>query len=396
MIIYILTIFILLFTYITKGTVVRDDSRGRVILCFFLLFLVAGLSYNLGADTRGLTKNGYGYVQVFKSIPGLFDITKQDLSEDETFQPGFPLILSFFKTFTSNYLYYQLFHAFLINFVIIYFLRKNTRYIGLCLFFYCMLYYLDLNFEIQRESFAIILGLLIYTYLEKHKGLLAKITTIGIAIFAFYILHRSAFILILYPLLKDVSINKKRIIICFVITLLIQIIWTSISDIGLLLDLVSGDTYRGYIRKEVLDANAGIGPIYYIWLTFWKVVIPYLFVYFSYKNSNPKYLVFVILSIAFENLTYFSFAFHRMYGYFTPFYWLVLTDGVVYLGKKIKIMNTGIIRSAFIICMVAYIVFTYHSDYFREDIYPESNVKYVYNWYVPYQSVLEPDNSYLK
>ena len=160
--------------------------------------------------------------------------------------------------------------------------------------------------------------------------------------------------------------------------------------------MVAGDTYRGYIQKEVLESNAGIGPVFYIWLTIWKVFVPYLFVYFSYKYCNPRYLIFVVISIAFENLTYFSFAFHRMYGYFTPFYWLVLTDGVAYLGKKIKLMDIGAFRLAIIACMMIFLIYTYHSDYFREDPYQSADGVYVYNWYFPYQSVLEPGNTYLK
>ena len=258
-----------------------------------------------------------------------------------------------------------------------------------------MLYFLDLNFEIQRESYAIVLGLLIYLYLDKNKGLIPSVVAIGIAVLAFLLLHRSAFILVLIPLLKNIRLNKLGIIICFVATVLIQVIWMRFTNLGMMIDLVAGDTYRGYVNQEVLESFEGVGPVYFIWLTFWRVAVPYAFVYFTYKNSNPRYLIFVLLSIMFENLMYFSFAFHRLYGYFTPFYWLALTEGVVYLGKRVKMMNSSFIRTVFVICMMVFIIYTYHGDYFREDPYPTSGTQYIYNWYIPYQSILDPNNSYL-
>lgn len=393
MLIYIITLIILVYPYLYKGTVVRDDSPKRTLFCFLALFLVSGLSYNMGADTRGLT-TGFGYVDHFRSVHELSQLTSQDFTAEKV-QPGFVYILSFFKTLSPNYLWYQLFHAFLINFIVVLFIKKNTPYVGLCLFFYCMLYFLDLNFEIQRESYAIVLGLLIYLYLDKNKGLIPSVVAIGIAVLAFLLLHRSAFILVLIPLLKNIRLNKPGIIICFVATVLIQVIWMRFTNLGMMIDLVAGDTYRSYVNQEVLESFEGVGPVYFIWLTFWRVAVPYAFVYFTYKNSNPRYLIFVLLSIMFENLIYFSFAFHRLYGYFTPFYWLALTEGVVYLGKRVKMMNSSFIRTVFVICMMVFIIYTYHGDYFREDPYPTSGTQYVYNWYIPYQSILDPNNSYL-
>lgn len=392
MLVYLLASFVFIFPYLTKG-VVRDDSRMRLITCFLVLSLISGLAYYMGGDTRGLA-TGIGYVDYFKSIHKLSELTSLDFS-NETYQPGFVYIMSFFKTLSPNYLYYQLFHAFLINFIVVLLIKKNTQHVGLCLFFYGMLYYLDLNFEIQRESFAIVLGLLVYLLLERHNNLLAKVTAAGIAVLGFFLLHKSAFILILYPLLKDVRLNKLSIVISFTITVLVQVIWMRFPDLGMLIDVVAGDTYQGYVNQELLESYGGVGPVYMIWLTFWRVVIPYVFIFLSYKNCNPRYLIFVVIGIMFENLMYFSFAFHRFYGYFSPFYWLALTDGVVYIGKKYKLMDFSLYRIVLVLFLIVFIIYTYHSDYFLEDPTPTSNVKYIYNWYIPYQSVLEPGNSYV-
>ena len=194
MLVYIITLLILICPYLAKGVLVRDNSRSRLCMYFLILSLISGLSFYLGADTRGLT-SGHGYVDTFKSIPTISNLTSQDFSDDKML-PGFVVIMSFFRTLSPNYIWYQLFHAFLINFIVVYFVKKNTPYVGLCLFFYCMLYYLDLNFEIQRESYAIVLGLLMYLFLEKHNGILAKAVSIGVAVLAFLFLHKSAFILV--------------------------------------------------------------------------------------------------------------------------------------------------------------------------------------------------------
>lgn len=391
MIVYSITLLILLIPYFLKGTK-RDDSRQRTFFCFLVLFLVSALSYDLGSDTRGLSLDGYGYVYHFQRMHDLSHLTLQDFSE-ETWQPGFVLLFSLFKSFTSNYLYYQIFHAFLVNFVIIQFLKKNTQYIGLCLFFYCMLNYFDYNFEIQRESFSIIIGLLLYLYLENHKGFLANLIVVSIIILSFLLIHRSAIVLLLYPLLKNIHVSRNGIFVSFGLTLFAQLIWANFQEIGLLINLVSGDTYSGYMQSELNENVSGKGPMYYIRLALINVIIPYAFVYMSYTSKKPKYLAFAMASILFECLTDFSFAFHRMYGYFAPFYWLVLADGVVYLGKKLKPLSVSLVRIAFVAGLMVYFVYTYHMIYFHED--PATINSYIYNWYIPYQSVLEPGNSYL-
>ena len=277
---------ILIFPYLWKGTV-WDSSKQRKLLCFSILFLVAGLSYDLGSDTRGLA-TGSGYVDGFKRIHGLFDLTSRDFIKNQ-WQPGFLIIMSFFKSFTSNYLYYQIFHAFIINFIIVYFLRKHTKYLGLCLFFYCMLYYLDLNFEIQKESFAIVLGLLIYLYLETHTQFRHKLIAIGMAILGFALFHKSAIILLLYPLLKDVRLSGKGLTICFIVTLFVQEIWANFTDLGPLVDYVAGENYVGYLKYQ-LNEYVGGGLVYHIRIALINVIIPYAFVFFSYVNRECGYI----------------------------------------------------------------------------------------------------------
>lgn len=390
MLVYLIVLLILIYPYIWKGSV-RDNSRQRKLLCFLVLFLVAALNYNLGSDTRGLSLGGFGYVYHYQRIPDLLHITSNDFSE-ETWQPGFVYLFSFFKTISPNYLVYQIFHAFVINLIIIFFLKKNTVYLGVSLFFYCMLNYFDFNFEIQRESFTIVIGLLLYLYLEKSNGWYKYILAIVFAVLSVLLIHKSAFILILFPLLINVEINRRRIIICFVLTLAIQVLWSRLTEISFLIDFVAGDTYSGYLRQEISD-KITIGPMYYLRLALVNVVIPYLFIILSFKLHKTRYLQFAMLSIAFECLTDFTFAFHRMYGYFAPFYWLVLTDGVVYLGKKVRLLNISVIRAAFVIGMALYLVYTYHMIYFHED--PATTNGYIYEWYFPYESVLEPGKSYL-
>lgn len=386
MIIYILILFILAYPFINKGSK-ATNSDNSIKWYFIILFLLSALNYGLGFDTFGWDGHEGGYVEAYKNINPLGKLSSNDFM-NEKWQPGFVILFSCFKSISSNYLVYQIFHAFLINAIIFLFLRKTSYHVALCLFFYCILSYFDYNFEIQRESFCIVLGLLIYLLLDKNAGLRNTIIAIGLAIAAFLLLHRSAFILILYPLLKHIRLNGKVIWVTCIISILIQYLWvTFFNSFFMIINIISGDVYEGYISQDFLG---GTNYKYFIFKVFTNVLIPYFCVYCSYKSGNNKYLVYVIISILFERLSEYTYAFHRLYGYFAPFYWIVLTDTLVYIDKK-YLHRSNILRFITILLVTAYIMGTYHYVYF---LYDDRTNGYVYEQYFPYRSVLESGNSY--
>ena len=382
---YLLTLIILVSPFIIYGSKATCSKKNYRIY-FIILFLISALNYGLGSDTFGFVGNDGGYYDIFNKISPLSHLSESDFDK-ATWQPGFVVLFSFFKTIYPNYLVYQIFHALIINVILFKFIRKNSTHVALCLFFYCMLNFFDYNFEIQRESFCIILGLVIFYMLERSDKLKTYIIAIIISIIAFLLLHRSAFILVLYPLLKKIKINEKWIIIGGIITLFIQVLWGKFSGIfSTIIDIVSGDIYKGYITREF---SGGTSNIYFIRLAIINVIIPYICICFSYKSGKSKFLVFAMLSIAFECLADFTFAFHRMYGYFSPFYWIVLSDALIYITKKLRLSR--IARCVIILCVSYYLVYTYHNVYFS---YADANHQYVYERYFPYKSVLHPGNSY--
>ena len=385
MLIYTGVLLVLLIPYLKNGAKIYNNEK-LVNFYFVVLFLVSALNYGLGSDVFGFVGSEGGYYEAYRHINPIYDLKSSDFNKD-TWQPGFVVLFSFIKGLSPNYLFYQIFHAFIINLVIIYFIKRNNSHIALCLFFYCVLNYFDYNFEIQRESFCIILGLLMYEILDKNEGYKYYIITIVLAISAFFLLHRSAFVLLLIPLLKRVKLNNAIIFTCFIVNLLIHFIWIRYaSALSVVIDVISGDVYEGYLTREYQGSGT---LIYYLRIALINVLIPYTCVYISHKSGEKKYIAFAMLSIAFETLADFTFAFHRMYGYFAPFYWLVLADTFVYLSKTI--LKSYLTRAIVMCCMFYYIMYTYHNIYF---VYDSVNQQYVYERYIPYKSVLENGNKY--
>lgn len=383
--IYLFALLILIVPYIKDGgnTVC---SKKTYYLYFAVLFLISALNFGLGSDTFGFVGNEDGYYESYRSISTLSRLSSNDFQKD-TWQPGFVVLFSFFKSISSNYLVYQLFHAFLINFIIFYFIRRNSPYVGLCLFFYCLFNYFDYNFEIQRESFCIVLGLLLFDFLDRNQDKRYYLYAVIIVILAFLLIHRSAFVLILIPMLKNIRITKNKILVCGVITLFIQIFWIRFSEsFSLILNIVAGDVYQGYLQREFSGSTSAI---YYIRLALINVIIPYICIWLSYKSGKTNILIFAMLSIAFECLADFTFAFHRMYGYFSPFYWIVMAEAFMFF--KDSLLRSRPMRVIAVLFISYYIIYTYHNIYF---VYDDINGQYVYERYFPYRSVLEEGNAY--
>ena len=343
------------------------------------LITIAAFAYNLGSDTSE-------YYRIFKTIPTIGELSIDIFSKSKhTWQPGFVLLFSFLKTLCNNYLFYQIFHAILINIIIFRFVKKYSICVGLTLFFYCMLNYLDYNFEIQRESFCIILGLLIFDLFHTNNTYKYFLSFLLI-FFAIFLLHKSAVILFFIPFLFKIRVTKPRLLYFLILTFVTQIIWTKMN-VGIIMDYISGDIYKHYVSQELqVDINNPVN--YLLRYGIVKILIPYFFIYFSFiQRPNSKHIIFAVLSVMFNCLVDFTFAFHRFWGYFTPFYWLCMADTVYFFIRRYNIF----VKIMSLACLVVLIIYTYHMVYFSFDW---SRHEFVYERYFPYRSIFEYGNKY--
>lgn len=353
--------------------------NGWVICLYFLsLTLVSALAYNIGSDTEG-------YVNSYRFSKILSNLNSYDF-EFIRFQPGWILLQSCFKTLSNNYLLYQVFHAVFINYCILWFGKRFSKNLGFFLFFYCLMYYFDLNFEIQRESFCIMGGLFVYYLCTQNKIKNRYIYILFTIVFLFFI-HKSALLLLLIPLFVSIKFREQFIIIGGILAMIAPILWSKFPYAEMIMVGISGD--EDYVQQYLiyqLNNQEQLNAIYYVVHTGLFVIIPLLFVNMSSRYNETHYHNLAIISIIFESLANYSFAFHRVAGYFFPFYWLVLVDSILLLSSKFKIKFYVLV-----LLFSIYIIFTYRKNYFS---YDNEKKQYFYEYYFPYRSVLEEGNGY--
>lgn len=350
--------------------------KKRHLICIFgLLFGIAAFNYGLGNDTES-------YINHFYSIPKIDGLSHYDF-DNYRFLPFWTVIMSFFKTICPTYLFYQIVHAFFINLALLLLFKRYSSNVALTVILYAILYYFDLNFEIQRESFCIIIGVVIFHLMNSIENK-KKFFLLFVALSALAInIHYSGLILLFYPLIGMININKRSIIVFYCLCLLLPIIWSSIPNVDFLLAFATDDHFSDYLNQEF---NQNRTAFFYINVVISVVTIPFIMLSMASKYKVSKYMPFALMCILFESLSQFSFAFHRFAGYFSPFFWLALTDVVMYIEKRYRIS-----RSLLIIIVSVFVVYAYRAVYFQYEI---NNHKFVYERYFPYQSIFEDNNNY--
>lgn len=193
-----------------KGCLQRKGSQisGNIVYwtLIALLTLTAGLRYRNGIDTM-MYQMFWAASADYQASSGLWDIVENRQ------MPLFSLM----RNIGMEYWQFQLLCATLLNVAIGLFVKRYTLRRFTAIFFYLLLAYINLNFEVMREGCAIAIFLWAYRDFEEGdwkryylKALLAMM------------IHFSAILLLLLPLLKVkriwklFSLNKNFLILCVV------------------------------------------------------------------------------------------------------------------------------------------------------------------------------------
>lgn len=179
-------IFYCIYTYDYKRH--KVGSSVMYIGVCVILIIIAGLRYRIGGDS-------IGYENEFKnSIPTLANLRSFRFNSIR-WEPGFVLLMSTAKSFSTDFTLFQFFHATIVNSIIFWFISRNTqnRFIAVCLYFVCM--YLNFNTEVLRESLAVSIFLLAWPFFKQGKWLLYYPLAICACFF-----HTSALFTLILPL----------------------------------------------------------------------------------------------------------------------------------------------------------------------------------------------------
>lgn len=303
--------------------------RGRiflwVIICIYLSFL-AGLRYKLGEDT-------FMYLSEYNKITPLDQLKPIDFQRSR-YAPGFIILFSFFKIWSPEMVYFQLFEAFVVNGIVFYFFYKNCKNIYFAgLLYYIFLYYL-FCFQELREALAVSVFLLAWPFFKNGKWLWWYL--LSLLAFSF---HLSAIILFMLPAICLPGIrnlftygNKRTPLIIIAIVVITAVVYQKFFVYIQLFSISDkmqerAEAYSGH------DLGGAISNVKIIVSTLIEYAVYPLFVlYLLYnrkkqrKKSFNKLDALVLINIYVVFFSIFIIVGGRLRNYFFPFAILLLSD----------------------------------------------------------------------
>jgi len=335
--IYIITLLVLLFLVYHYD--VNGNTRNRMTAYYILMFwyiAISGFQYCMGSDII-IYMNEYNDTD-------WSDLMFDSLVDLNSRQFGWILLSNICKLVSNDFLFFKIVQAAFLNAVIFIFLKKNTEAIFTSIFFYSIFLYLDLNFNILRQSFAIGFFLLGYRSFVEKKWL-----KYYLYVFIAILFHNSAIILFFIPLLNFIKINKNSLIIIsslfFIFLFTIRLLPISNMFYNYLMlifvDSEVSDIGASYLNDDVYGINTvSVLPFIVFTILYLWVVIYY------YLNNNEEYyvdgndekqksiirifLIYILLYVLVFSVPIFA----RFSFYFTPFFIVLVSNFVINLSKN--------------------------------------------------------------
>lgn len=338
-------------------------------LCYFAIVIMFGLRYRVGGDTLN-------YIIKYEFIPPLSELSFLDLFLLQI-EPGFAILMAFFKQYTNGFYGIQLVEAAFVNYVWFRLINKNVthRFLGITLYYVMFSFYFTT--EIMREAIAVSLFVIAYEQLLNKKTL-RFYTILLIAV----LFHYSCLFMFFIPLLRKYVINSKRVVILMVLLILLSFLIEPLFQYlgGYLLTKVENNTDYSFTIYGI--ASSILKTILFPW------IVGYL--YKTNVNSNPHseeqriiFMYIVVGSLAIGNFSILM----RLTNYLQPFFLIVL----VLVLERISFLKTIKPISTFVVYTFIWIF--YLNPYFKDESETYKGARYYCLWY-PYHSIFdERENS---
>ena len=216
--IYLLVFFILLYL-----SFYYDINRNEMhkefwtFLIFFVLVIIAGLRFRVGADTTN-----YLY-RFYHEYPTINNFSFQDYGIGE--DPGFALLNSIVKTLGGRFYVVQLIHSAFVNYVIFKYIKKYCSYFFTALLFYYIYIYFSYNMEIMRASMSIAICLYANDFILNKKWFRGYFLLLLALTF-----HVQTIVLLFLPLLFFLRFNKWGIAMLFLAFFVGMVLQAQLGD----------------------------------------------------------------------------------------------------------------------------------------------------------------------
>lgn len=341
-----------------------------------VFILLAGMRYRIGLDT-------IRYMYSYESIPTLGNLMEYDFSTSER-EPFWIFLSSITKSLCCDFSLFQFLHAIILNTTVFWFVRKYTEYVFTGILFYFVFLYANFNFEVMRESLAIAIFLIAYSYMRQNKWIqylvLCSLSSLT---------HSFALVTFLFPFFNRLKLNRLIIIMLVgVFTFFSQIkeVLFDIIPFFLITEQMESKVTM-YLNSDYF-VNNGLSIIGQIESLINTLVFPLLSLGFANRTVSQKQkhhtfsspvILLSFLTIVNINIL----IFYRFLNYFMIFYIVVLSDAFKYLmdfNKRVLIKQL----IPFFILVIC--VFKLYGNFAPE--WHENEEIRRYHRYYPYRTIL--------
>lgn len=308
----------------------KNNHTNKFEWYYFLLIIficIAGFRYRLGSDSTG-------YEEDYHNFPDLWNLGDYDYSTSRVGR-GFIISMAIIKLISPSYFLFQFIHSLFINTVFFYFIKKYCKYIFTALLFYYATNYLYFNFQIIRETFAIAIFLISWSYYLK-KSWIKYYSLIIIAIG----FHPSAAFLLFLPLLQlryinnFFKLNYYFLISCVILFFLGFTLSNYIREVLLIIDISDINEYTNRYTQEDGDGIFNRSIKLMLLRLFLYVIIP-ISIMATYKigkfnliklhsQKMDQYISLLALSVYIGIFSFYIPIFRRFDNYLYPFLWIGL------------------------------------------------------------------------
>lgn len=320
------------YRYDLKGNQANYIIHYRILLT--LTIAIVGFSYRLGMDT-------VGYMEHFDRVDSNLKYTFQNLS-DLRYEPIPELLFSFCKGIWDDFTLVQIVIGIFVNVVVFWFLRKHSPMFFFSVFLYYIFQYWNMNFEIKRESIAICIFLIaIDRILKENVKLKDYLWYYGICCIAL-LAHKFAFITFIYPLLQNLKLTKRFILLyCFAflfLALVPELVSKVIPMVNVLFAFSSGDIINSYLESS----RFGAGGLT-IFGTVHQIIVPLFILYSVRQCSNKTIYSLALLNFILLLLQSQIFIFYRLRNYLMIFLFIVYATALLESIKNKNYIVRGLI-----------------------------------------------------
>lgn len=351
----------LIYRFDIKKDLNLKKKKHHYIVLMILMIMVAGFSYRLGTDCINYEYSFYHMPQNIKDWQNWRDSN----------EIGWFLINYLSSKVIYNFSCVKIITAIFVNGTIFWFVKKYSTNWFVVIFLYYTMQYMNINFEVLRESIAISIILIGIDKLLCGKR---PWTSYILAVIIAQTFHHFAFVALVIPLFKYLKVNKTSIIIILIAFVVSGTIGSVIGENLRYFSLLAGyeDVVYMYLNDD-LYGNAFHNFNGLLVIVIQNIIMVTLI---SFNKESSKLVIGCAIGyslITFLSLTVFILM--RLNNYLFFFLIIAMADSITILPNKLHLKRH--IKILLLFCFIA----ISSKGLYKEDVIIR---------YVPYVSIFDP------